>query len=254
MKKVFICEDSMTAIFSAIYDAWKWYRNADSGIELKDSVEQQFFCEYQEVEEDQKKADAVVSMIKKNLGHNTYWHIYHALLSDDSKKADAVFQIIREARNIADSKKIMEHLTNRFVVKVFELSRTVSNEAHMYIEMIRFRELENGVLFSEITPKNRVLFCIGDHFANRFPLENWMIYDKVHKEFLIHRVQYDWVLVTGEEIKLEATNRVSARELEYAKLWKGFFKTISIKERENPVCQRNHLPIRYRKDMTEFHQ
>ena len=30
------------------------------------------------------------------------------------------------------------------------------------------------------------------------------------------------------------------------------FHQIGIKERENPACQRMHLPLRYRKYMTEF--
>lgn len=47
-----------------------------------------------------------------------------------------------------------------------------------YEEFIRFRELENGILFSEITPKAQILTCVADHFEDRFPLENWIIYDK----------------------------------------------------------------------------
>ena len=39
---------------------------------------------------------------------------------------------------------------------------------------------------------------------------------------------------------------------EYAALWSAFFHQIGIKERENPACQRMHLPLRYRKYMTEF--
>ncbi|WP_438268608.1 DUF4130 domain-containing protein [Mediterraneibacter gnavus] len=35
-------------------------------------------------------------------------------------------------------------------------------------------------------------------------------------------------------------------------MWKGFFKTISIKERENLKCQRTHIPVKYRKNVTEF--
>lgn len=252
MKKVFVCEDNITGMLSAVYDAWKGYRDADVGIELREKLEHRLFCDYIEVIEDRRKAAAVERMIIKNLGHNTYWHIYHALLSEDVTKADAVIHVLQEARKIPNSKRIMEHLTNPFVEKVFELSRNVGNEAHLHIEFIRFRELANGVLFSEITPKSRILTCIGDHFANRFPLENWMVYDKTHKEFLVHRVQNDWVLVSGEEINWEAADRISERELEYSRLWKGFFQAISIKERENPVCQRTHLPIRYRHDMTEF--
>ena len=35
-------------------------------------------------------------------------------------------------------------------------------------------------------------------------------------------------------------------------LWKDFFNTIGIKERENHQCQRNLMPLWYRKHMTEF--
>ena len=40
--------------------------------------------------------------------------------------------------------------------------------------------------------------------------------------------------------------------LEDEDLWKCFFKSIAIEERNNPVCQRSFLPLRYRKYMTEF--
>ena len=38
----------------------------------------------------------------------------------------------------------------------------------------------------------------------------------------------------------------------YTDLWKEFFETIAIKERENPRCQRTHMPLHYRKHVTEF--
>lgn len=50
--------------------------------------------------------------------------------------------------------------------------QSVSNEAHRYEEFIRFRELENGILFSEITPKAQILTCCCRSFEDRFPLEN----------------------------------------------------------------------------------
>ena len=146
----------------------------------------------------------------------------------------------------------MEHLSNPHVAKVFELSRKVANEAHLFTEFIRFRELDNGVLLSEITPKGRVLTCIADHFTNRFPLENWMVYDKTHKVFLVHKAGKNWILVEGEELDQTEAEKVSTAELEYERLWKGFCKSIAIKERENLACQRNHLPIHFRQDMTEF--
>lgn len=252
MKYVYICNDTITAILSAFYDAWKERRDEDVGIGLRGKMEQHLFCEYFEVQENGKKAEAIERMIQKHLGYNTYWDIYHALLSEDPCKAEAVFHVMQAARTVGNSRKIMEHLTNPDVAKVFELSRRVGNESHQFIEFIRFRELQNKVLLSEINPKNRVLTCIGNHFADRFPLENWMIYDKTHEECIVHRSGYPWVLLQNFQLNQEMTENVSADEREMERLWKGFFESISIKERENPVCQRAHLPLRFRGDMTEF--
>ena len=175
-------------------------RNGDAGIVLRGRIQQQLFCQYKTVEETDEKAQRLQRMVKRYLGYNAYWDIYYALLSEDQEKGTEVFRVMQEARNIPDSRKIMDHLGNPDVSKVFAMSRSVSNEAHMYEEFIRFRELRNGLLFSEITPKSQVLTCIGDHFADRFPLENWAIYDKTHEVFLIHQKNAGWGLVRGETL------------------------------------------------------
>ena len=167
-------------------------------------------------------------------------------------KAEAILHVMQAARKVKPSKRIMDFLGNPSVAKVFEMKRRVSNEAHYFIEFVRFRELENGVLFSEIEPKNRVLTCIAEHFADRFPMENWVIYDNTHQEFLVHPAGKHWVLVQGEVPERNVTEQITEAEKEYEKLWKGFFKTISIKERENLKCQRTHIPVKYRKNVTEF--
>ena len=252
MKQVYICSDTVTGICSALFDAWKEERHGEAGIQIKGRIQQQLFCEYKVVTETEQKSQCLQRMIKRNLGYNAYWDVYYAILSDDPQKGEAVFRMMQEARRLDDSTKIMDHLGNTDVAKVFELSRRVSNEAHVYKEFIRFRELEGGVLFSEISPKNQVLTCIADHFADRFPLENWMIYDKSHEIFLVHREKERWRLVWGGELNKEAASALSEGEKKYGRLWKGFFESVSIRERENPKLQQTHLPERYRREMTEF--
>lgn len=252
MKMIYICNDTMTGLCSALHDAWLENRNGEAGIQLKGRTQQQLFCQYKTVDENEGKARRLEHMLKHHLGGSACRDIYYALLADDDEKGTAVFRTVQEARNVRDSRRIMEHLGHPDVAKVFELSQKVSNEAHLYEEFIRFRELQSGILFSEITPKAQVLACIGDHFADRFPLENWAVYDKTHRVFLMHRKKEPWALVWGETLDQGAAGRVSEGEICYQELWKGFFDSISIRERENYRCQRNHLPLRYRPDMTEF--
>lgn len=253
MKTVYVCSDTITGIFSAVYDAWKDRQGEETcKIALKTALLQELFCEYRQVEETDHKAQAVENLIKKHLGRRVYWDIYHAALSYDVEKGDAILGTMLVARKLPDSTKIMEHLSHPKVEKVFELSRNVGGEAHSYKGFLRFKELAGGVLYSEITPKNQVLTCLAPHFADRLPLENWMIYDKTHQMFVVHEKEKKWVLLWNEDIDMSFVSRVSDKEREYARLWKSFVKTIAIESRTNPKCQLNHLPYRYRGDMLEM--
>lgn len=253
MKNVYICNDTVTGIFSAIYDAWKTGHGAEQlGIALRGMVDQELFCEYIEVEESEKKAIAVEKLIKRHLGEYAYWNIYHTMLSHERDKGNAILGMMLEAKKISDSTRIMEHLSHPKVRRVFEIGRKVSNEAHYYIEIVRFKELKNGILFSEIEPKNQILSCLGDHFTNRFPLENWIVFDRIHNMFLVHESGKQWVLVRDGDINLDFARQLSNKEAMYVNLWKGFFENISIKERESYERQRQHLPLHYRKYVTEF--
>ena len=264
MKTVYVCSDTVTGIFSAVYDAWRAGTKAEErGIALRDCLEMELFCDYVQVEETERKAAAVDGMIRKNLGLFAYRNIYQAVLTADARKGSAVLGTLLAARNLSDSRRIMEHLSCPDVGKVFELSRSVGNEAHLLTEFIRFRELESGVMYSPITPKSQVLTCLAPHFADRFPLENWMIHDKTHHAFAVHEARKRWVIVQEERGgtdggcgaaggRQEMFGQISEKEAEYEVLWKSFCKTIAIKERENPVCQRGHLPLWYRPNMTEF--
>lgn len=255
MKKIYVCRDNITGLFSAVYDAWKQCRESGgAGIAFRGSVEQELFCDYVEVTETEEKAIAVERLIKRHLGEDAYWDLYHAALSADSEKGSAVLGTMLEARRIKDSRQIMNYLTCPYVAKVFELKRRVSNEAHYFKEFIRFKELDNGILTAKIKPKSQVLTCVAPHFSDRLPLENWMIYDETHEMFVVHERQKNWVLVSGLQVNIEKLDCYSDSELEMQRLFKGFCKAISIDERRSYNRQRQHLPLWFRQNMVEFEQ
>ena len=149
-------------------------------------------------------------------------------------------------------KQLMGNLANPAIHRVFELARFTANEAHYHLEFLRFRELENGILYAEIGPKNNVLTFIVPHFADRFPLENFVIYDERRNIYAMHPARGDWYLVYGEEEVNQIEHTLSQEEKKYSELFCQFFHTIAIKERENYRLQRNMLSLRYREYMTEF--
>lgn len=255
MKRIYVCSDTVTGLFSAIYEAWKCViggERKECGIRLRGHLEQELFCEYTEVEETERKAEAVERLLEKHLGDYAREMIYRSALSVDAGKGDAILYTMLEARKIPDSRKIMDHLSCPSVEKVFELSRTVGNEIHFWHELLRFQELQNGVLFAKFRPKNRVITCVTPHFAERLSVENFMIYDETYGEYAVHEAGKQWILVSGKAVEKEKLLRFSEKEDEIQELWKEFFQAIAIEERTNPKCQRTHLPLWYRKNMTEF--
>lgn len=260
MRIIYVCEDSLTGIFSGIYEVWKRKMTAEeAGLEVGDSFERRLFCEYIFCKAEERKALAVIRMIQKNLGADVYEKISYALLSADRRKAEMVFRAMLEAKKLSRKDRLMEHLGNEAVRAVFGMYRQVANEAHHYKGFVRFRELKNKTLFAKIEPKHAVLPCIAEHFADRFPQENWIIYDKTHEVFLIHEkgkryyFLQQYMCMKGDSGSAQNIAGVfSEEEMDYEALWKGFVQSISVAERENRALQNQNLPLRFRTNLVEF--
>ena len=260
MRIIYVCEDSLTGIFSGIYDVWKRKMTAEeAGLEVGDSFERRLFCEYIFCKAEERKALAVIRMIQKNLGADVYEKISYALLSADRRKAEMVFRAMLEAKKLSRKDRLMEHLGNEAVRAVFGMYRQVANEAHHYKGFVRFRELKNKTLFAKIEPKHAVLPCIAEHFADRFPQENWVIYDKTHEVFLIHEkgkryyFLQQYMCMKGDSGSAQnITGGFSEEEMDYEALWKEFVQSISVAERENRALQNQNLPLRFRTNLVEF--
>lgn len=260
MRIIYVCEDSLTGIFSGIYEVWKRKMTAEeAGLEVGDSFERRLFCEYIFCKAEERKALAVIRMIQKNLGADVYEKISYALLSADRRKAEMVFRAMLEAKKLSRKDLLMEHLGNEAVRAVFGMYRQVANEAHHYKGFVRFRELKNKTLFAKIEPKHAVLPCIAEHFADRFPQENWVIYDKTHEVFLIHEkgkryyFLQQYMCMKGDSGSAQnIAGGFSEEEMDYETLWKGFVQSISVAERENRALQNQNLPLRFRTNLVEF--
>lgn len=256
MMTVFQCNDSPDGILTGVYDAWaSRVGHGNLRLEIGENANYEFFSRYQQVEPDGEKAEKVARTIRRRLGEEAWHHIYHAMLSNKPEKAEAVYRTVvlglsNDSGKAGISVRFMENLKDPYIFQVFSLSRAVSFEAHRYLGFLRFREMQGGFLFSEIAPEGQILPLIGDHFADRYPLEHFLIYDKHHETFLLHQAGKAWVLLEGAEFHGELLTE-SEKERDFSRLWQRFVTTIAIPERKNPGLQRQMLPLKFRKFMTE---
>ncbi len=248
-----ICEDSLEGVFTGIYDAYlrkKPHEQLHICFEEEDNY--RLFAVYEKRAPDEQKAAKVARTIEREFGVEAYLAICRALASPEPDKGEAVYKTVVTGLRMKNRKEVMGNLADSYVHRVFELARFTANEAHFHVEFLRFQELDNGILYSVIGPKNNLITFIVPHFADRLPLENFVIYDEIRNIYAMHPAGKDWYLVYGEKGAEEFLHGISEGEKMYSELFCHFFHTIAIKERTNGVLQRNMLPLRYRKYMTEF--
>lgn len=258
---IFVCEDSIDGIFTGVYDAWA-SRYGHANVSLTISIPENYtlFSEYITVETDYEKSKKVARTLQNRLGEETYLELCQAASAmegsskrkRDMDKADALYKTIVLALALKDPSKVLHYLGEPYVNRVFQLSRSTGNEAHHLLGFLRFQELENGILFARIHPRNNVLPFLGEHFSDRLPLENFMIYDETRALAVLHPKRKGFFITDTQSLDKEMLNRFSPEELEYQKLWCGFFQSIAIEARMNPKLQNQNIPKRFQRDTVEL--
>lgn len=260
---VYLCEDSIEGIFTGVYDAWaSGYGHRNIRLRLKAPDTYELFCEYINVQPDENKSRMVGRTLCRHFGQQVYQDICQAILSQDIRlssrklpdKADCVYRTILYgfAMPDCDCHRLMQALGVPYIARLFELSRATSYESHHLLGFLRFRELENGVLFASIHPKNDVLAVLAEHFTDRLPSEHFMIYDGSRRIAAVHKKGSGYLIVDASDLNQDIIHRLSPEELEYRRLWCSFFESIAIEARRNPKLQSQNIPKRFWKDTVEF--
>lgn len=148
---------------------------------------------------------------------------------------------------LAEGPGFMRDLSDQACYPLYRAIRHMNGELEKLRGFVRFSDYV-GTLGAEIEPKNRVLPLLRGHFCQRYANEQFFIYDRTHRELLLYangrsrimRMEHFQPALPGED------------ELYFRSLWKQFFQSVAIRERENPRCQNTFMPKRYRGTMTEF--
>ena len=148
---------------------------------------------------------------------------------------------------LRDGPAFLKNIADETLHPVFTAVRHLNGEAHLLKGFVRFSEL-GGILGSEIEPKNRVLPILRSHFCARYRNEKFFIYDRTHREALFYAAGKA-VIRPLDDFQMAPPDETEAN---YRLLWKRFYETVAIKERENPHCRQTHMPKRYWNTMTEF--
>ena len=247
----YLHDGSLEGLFSCIFEAYSRHELPED-IVAESDYEPRLGQSAVFVETSMEHAERVRNGIERIAGQRTLTVITRAFASDDAGKGAAIYTLVRQAVDTnshrASRRCIMDDLADPVVARVAAMCRRTENEAEKLRQFARFSHLSNGVWFARCNPNASVVPFVMRHFAARFNIQPFIIYDEVHCLAGV----YDgdgWYLVKDVIEQVPET----AEGDEYAQaLWQRFYDAVSIESRYHPELRRNFMPIRLWKHLPEM--
>lgn len=248
---VFTCQDSFESMMTCIYEAWaSRLGHANVRLQIEPVEQAELFCEYTHVETDLSKTEKVVRTVQRKLSYEAYRRVFLAAMSFEPDRLDAIYRFL--VLGFACGRGVTDMLSRPEVMRVLELSRKAGNESNYFREFTRFTSLDGRIYVAHIEPKCNVTAIVAEHFSDRMPSEHWMIIDDNRRITAVHPKDQAFYMTRLSKREMEALQETEQQKDRYTDLWKEFFRTIGIEARRNEKCQRNLMPLWYRRHMTEY--
>ena len=251
----YLYDETFEGLLTCVYH--HYYTDKAAGIYPRSGYQPSMLNGFMEVETDLEKADRVYSAIETKISGYALRLIYRAFLSGIRGKENVILNYIllgfRTGPSVGSLHSVKE------VKELEDIARKVGIEQERMLQFVRFEIMETDgaagspqILYAKIEPEHDVLALVAHHFAERFSHDPLIIHDTGRAKAVV-AYENDWHVTDfdGRNLPDGSELVMSEDEREYQNLWRTYFDHIAIKERINPRCQKNHMPVRYWKYLTE---
>ncbi len=246
MKKdlVYLYDGSFEGLLTCIYEVY--YRRDDpKQITSKEDLTFSLVEEYVHIDTEMDKFKKVYESIESKISREFLKTVFYLYLSEDKDSGIIVLNYIRTGYKYG--KDAMNYQTNPYIRAANEIYRKVSLERHRFLGLLRFKMLENGILYAIIEPDHNIISILGGHFSQRMSNEYWIIHD-VKRSIAVFYNKEQWIIKSFESI---GNISFQENELSYQSLWKAYYKHIAIDNRKNIRQKKSYMPTRYWKHLVE---
>lgn len=223
-----------------------YYDDHASSITPHGAVQTSLFTAYCDIQTDFDKAMRVQNAIENKISNFDLRRVYRVFLSCAPQKEMLILNYVYHGFQAGNG--YAHNHADPVVYQMQTWDKRVGFEVHRMKGLVRFDELENGVMYSKITPDNDISELLAPHFVQRFQSSPFIIHDCLRSKAVI-AASGDWIStrLTPDQVPAFSSGTAS-----YSDLWQLYHEHIAIRERTNPRCQKNFMPVRYWQNLTEF--
>jgi len=222
---------------------------------LEDLTSQPFiFPANYHVLSDETKAKRVWNGLQKKISENSCQVLYHAFLSE---MEDIELLMLNYIKEVFESPVNIElNFGNKYVLELLQIDRKVNREAQRILMFVRFQKTADDIYYASSDPKYDVLPLVIKHFEKRFADQKWIIYDTRRNYGFYYDLKNTTQITFTESLVNPATGKIDKSIMDkdeqlFQELWKGYYRSMCIKERLNPKLHMQLLPKRFWKYLTE---
>ncbi len=251
---VYSFDGSFDGMLSSVFDSFLRKERPDMLL-APEGERPLFYDVLHEVVTDGEKASRVWRKVEQKVSRTARSALTAAFLTDN---ADFPLHALRFiSRAVTSDAPVETDFSDPAVLALLKEARRVRGEAHRLLQFIRFQKAVDGTYFSMVEPIFDVLPFAVSHFTDRFSDQPFIIYDRV-RDYGYHYDGKDVArIILSSDSYHMSTGRLSDEiaapdEKLYQQLWRAYVKHIAITERFNPRKQRQDMPVRYWKYLTEM--
>ena len=240
---ILLYDGTFEGFLSLVYEVY--YKKLKPIKIYKTLPNEMIFEEVLEIETSSDKATKVLNAIKIKFPKELIEKILNIFMCDSKEFEMALLEYI--IIGFKESKQLF-NINNSCVFYLNSLEKKLFRNVHKMTGFIRFEELEDKTLYAKIESKFNVVYFLGKHFLKRFNNQNFIIHD-INRKLAFVKIENDFSI---QEVAYFDEPIYSSNEEKFQKLWKSFFKGVTINERKNLKLQTQMVPLLYRTYMSEF--
>jgi probable DNA metabolism protein len=257
----YVYDGSLEGLFTALYEG---LFAGEEVVEITDKRRYQpsLFATAKIITTDPEKARKLRRFLRERLSRQAFQNLVYCYLSEAGMERTILSYIkllLPGGRKAAGDPQARTREMMAIIDAITETAQKVAFEVHRFHGFLRFRQVYDDLYYAPIEPDHNILALLVPHFTARFANQKWFIHDR-RRNLGAYYDGRECRLVNDVAINDQLTAALEGKrtgiegeeEMRCRELWQEYFTTIALEERRNEKLQRQHMPVRYWKYLTEF--
>ena len=246
----YLYDSTFEGLLTCIFDIYARKEMPDRIV--GENTEIPLFTEIYTVVTDDEKSGRVWQALQKKISKSAANMLFICYFSELPDLELRIWHYIQKALMAPVS--IETNFADEDVLELSKVYKKVKREEERMRQFVRFQKTKDGMYFAVMDPIYNVLpLCIA-FFQDRYADQSWIIYDTRRNFGLFYDlkkteiVRFDSLNIPNGKLQAEQQDDY---EKAFQELWKDYLQAITIRERKNLKLQRQMMPKRFWKYLTE---